>query len=124
MVFLCIPKQILPDEFFKAIFKYSTRQPVSQATKSLMLCFAKDIRLTSFTRDELKARHVRHLQISCVTLNQIYRKLSFALMGHILIYQKAALIVAPDRYILEIHGPYSSDSRNNDTEILHARISS
>ena len=29
-----------------------------------------------------------------------------------------ALVVAPDRYILDIHGPYFSDSRNNDALML------
>ena len=31
---------------------------------------------------------------------------------------KPALVVAPDDYILEIQGPYFSDSRNNDAEML------
>lgn len=31
---------------------------------------------------------------------------------------KAGLIVAPDGYILDIHGPYFSDARNNDANIL------
>ena len=31
---------------------------------------------------------------------------------------KPALVVAPDGYILYIHGPYFSDSRNNDASML------
>ncbi|KYN28329.1 hypothetical protein ALC57_02254 [Trachymyrmex cornetzi] len=31
---------------------------------------------------------------------------------------KPALIVAPDGYILDIHGPYFSDARNNDAAVL------
>lgn len=31
---------------------------------------------------------------------------------------KPALVVAPDGYILDIHGPYFSDSRNNDASML------
>lgn len=32
---------------------------------------------------------------------------------------KPALIVAPDGYILAIHGPYFSDSRNNNAQMLN-----
>ena len=35
---------------------------------------------------------------------------------------KPALVVAPDGYILDIHGPYFSDSRNNDESMLENKF--
>lgn len=35
---------------------------------------------------------------------------------------KPVLVTAPDGYILDIHGPYFADSRNNDASLLRAEF--
>jgi len=35
---------------------------------------------------------------------------------------KPIMLVAPNGYILDVHGPYSSDSRNNDANILRDQL--
>lgn len=144
LLFLCKLKQGLSGEFLKVIFRYSSRQAVSQAIarvrKSLMGRFVPhNIGLRSITRNDFIAAPVTQFAntlynpepnisraIVCIdgTYSHITKSSNFRILRlfycvhkerHLV---KPALIVAPDGFILEIQGPYFSDSHNNDAEML------
>lgn len=144
LVFLCKLKQGLSDNFLKVIFDYSSRQSTSyviaKVRKSLMQRFVpENIGLQSITRQQYIEQHVTdfanklynnepdekkaiayidgtYCSIGKSSNFQALRQSYCVHKGRHLI--KPALIVAPDGYILAIHGPYFSDSRNNDSSML------
>lgn len=144
LTFLCKMRQGISDEFLKVIFRYSSRQAVSLANanvrKSLMQRFAtENVGHQAITREDYIARHVTPFAnelynpnpevpkaIACVdgTYSYINKSSNFRTLrqsfslhkGRHLV--KPAMIVAPDGYILAVHGPYFSDSRNNDAQML------
>lgn len=144
LMFLCKLRQGLPDDLLKIIFNYSSRQAVSIAIttvrKSLMLRFVPEsIGLNAITRRDYIDRHVTEFAnelynpdvnvpkvIAYIdgTYSYIPKCSNFkALRQSYCVYKgrhlvKPALIVAPDGYILDIHGPYFSDTRNNDAAML------
>lgn len=137
-------RQGLPDEFLKVIFGYSSRQAtslvISTVRQSLMQRFVPaNIGVGSITREEFIEQHVnefsnelynpdprvpRAIVYADATYTYIPKSSNFSSLRqsfsthkgrHLL---KPELLVAPDGYILDIHGPYFSDSRNNDAQIL------
>ncbi|XP_071653832.1 uncharacterized protein [Temnothorax longispinosus] len=144
LTFLCKMRQGLSDDFLKVMFEYPSRQATSLAVfivrQSLMQRFVPtNIGLDAITRRDYVQRHVTNFAnelynpephiprviayidgtYSYVPKSSNFRTLrqSFSLHKgrHLL---KPVLIVAPDGYILDIQGPYFSDSRNNDAAIL------
>lgn len=144
LMFLCKLRQGLSDEFLTIIFKYPSRQATSMAVstvrKSLMQRFVpQNIGFDSITRENYIARHVtefgntlynaepnipRVIAVIDGTYSYIPKSSNFRVLRqsfslhknrHLL---KPVLIVALDGFILDIQGPYFSDSRNNDAAIL------
>lgn len=143
LLFLCKIRQGLSDYFLKVIFNYSSRQSVSLTIRnvrtSLMLRFVpQNIGLNAITRDEYIQRHVTEFANALYNDEDVQKVIAFidgtysyvekfsnfqALRQSYCVHKgrhliKPALIVAPDGYILDIHGPYFSDSRNNDAAML------
>ncbi|XP_029173786.1 uncharacterized protein LOC114942563 [Nylanderia fulva] len=144
LMFLCKMRQGLSDDFLNAMFQYSSRQAVSLAIatvrQSLMQQFVpNNIGFDAITRENDIERHVTEFsnelynpqpQIPRViasidgTYAYIPKSSNFRSLrqsysvhkGRHLV--KPVLIVAPDGYILDIQGPYFSDSCNNDARIL------
>lgn len=144
LLFLCKVRQGLPDEFLKVIFQFSTRQAVSLAIatvrQSLMLRFVpQKLGLGCITPEEFIQRHVtpfanelynpepeipkvivymdgKYIRIHKCSNFRTLRQSFCLYKGHHLV--KPALIVAPNGYILDVHGPYFSDARNNDAAML------
>lgn len=136
--------QGLSDEFLAVMFQYPTRQSVSLAIatvrQSLMQRFVpSNLGFNAITREKYIERHVtefsnilhnpephipRVISIIDGTYSYIPKSTNFRALrqsfcrhkGRHLV--KPALIVAPDGYILEVQGPYFSDSRNNDAAML------
>jgi len=142
LVFLCKMRQGLSDDFFKVSFNYPTRQSVSavvaKVRQSLMQRFVPaNIGFRSLTREEHIDEHVTPFANILCKSNPERRQAIVYVDGtyspksrnfrslrqshcqhkhrHLL---KPALVVAPDWYILDIQGPYFSDSRNNDAAML------
>lgn len=143
LMFLCKLKQGLSDDFLKLIFNYKSKQAVSLAISTiryLMIRFVpQNIGLNSITREQYIQQHVTEFAntlyneeenvrkvIACIngTYSYIEKSSNFqALRQSYCLHKgrhlvKPALIVAPDGYILDIHGPYFSDARNNDAAML------
>jgi len=144
LMFLCKMRQGLSDNFLKVIFQYSSRQAVSMAIatvrQSLMQRFVpNNIGFDAITRDDYITRHVtdfanelynpepqttRVIAIIDGTYVYIPKSTNFrALRQSYCVHKgrhlvKPVLIVAPDGYILDIQGPYFSDSKNNDAALL------
>lgn len=143
LAFLCKLRQDLCDDFLRVLFNYQSRQAVSLAVatvrKSLMSRFVpRNIGLTAITRQDYINNHVTEFSntlypdinnptvIVCIdgTYSYIEKSSNFrALRQSFSQYKgrhlvKPALIVAPDGYILDIHGPYFADSKNNDAAML------
>lgn len=144
LAFLCKTRQGITDDFVKVIFKYSSRQTVSDkislVRKSLMARFVpENIGLHSLTRDQYIERHVtefsnrlfnpqpeipRAIVLNDCTYLYIEKSSCFKALrqsysqhkGRHLI--KPSMLVAPDGYILDIQGPYFSNAANNDANIL------
>ena len=144
IMFLFKLRQGLSDEFLRVIFKYSTRSNVSTVIatvrKSLMIDFVPDnIGFDSITREYYIENHVTPFANQLYNENpNIPRVIAYidgsycyipkssnfrALRQSYCVHKgrhlvKPVLIVAPDGHILNIQGPYFSDSRNNDAAIL------
>ncbi|XP_018401831.1 PREDICTED: uncharacterized protein LOC108778997 [Cyphomyrmex costatus] len=144
LMFLCKMRQGLSDEFLRIIFQYPSRRATSMAVatvrQSLMLRFVpQNIGFDAITRQDYIDRHVTDFDnilynaepqtrrvITCIdgTYMYIQKSSNFrALRQSYCVHKgrhlvKPVLIVAPDGYILDIQGPYFSDSRNNDAAIL------
>lgn len=144
LCFLSKMRQGLSDEFLRAIFGYSTRQAVSAAIsrvrKGLVDKFVpKFLGLQAITRNDLIEKHVpeyaqelynptpsekkvvliidgTYIYIPKSTNYRVLRQ-SFCMhkSAHLL---KPIMVVTPDGWILDIHGPYFSDGKNNDAECL------
>lgn len=134
----------LSDEFLRVIFKYSNRQAVSLAIslvrKSLMLQFVpNNIGLYSITREDYNKNHVtpffnvlynpnlnesKAILIVDASYSYMEKSSNFKTLrqsfsvhkGRHLV--KPVLVVAPNGFILDIHGPYFYNSRNNDAAIF------
>lgn len=148
LLFLCKLRQGLSDDFLSAMFQYPTRQVTSLAIatvrQSLMRRFVPtNIGLEAITREQYIERHVTEFSnvlynphpenpLVIVVVDGTYSYIpkssnfqslrqSFCLhKGRHLV--KPALLVAPDGYILEIQGPYFSDSKNNDAAMLQSEF--
>uniref|UniRef100_A0ABD2WGS7 DDE Tnp4 domain-containing protein n=1 Tax=Trichogramma kaykai TaxID=54128 RepID=A0ABD2WGS7_9HYME len=142
--FLCKMRQGLSDEFLTLLFKYSSRQMTSiviaAVRESLMLRFVpENLGLNAITRAQYIREHVTefsnmlynnepHRPTAIVYIDGTYtythKSSNFRALrqtysrhksGHLV---KPALMVAPDGYILDVHGPFFSDSRNNDASMM------
>ena len=144
LMFLCKLRQGLSDEFLTILFQYNSRRHTSLAVaavrESLMLRFVpENIGLNAITREQYIHQHVTDFSnvlynpnpnnpvaISYVDgmYSYCFKSSNFRALrqsfcrhkGRHLI--KPALMVAPDGYILDIHGPYFSDPQNNDAAML------
>lgn len=143
-MFLCKLRQGLSDEFLKVIFNYNSRQNVSTVIDYVRRALAQrfvleNIGPRSITRQDFIARHVTEFSNTLynsqpnepkaiVVIDSTYAYIhksshfrvlrqSYSVHKH-RHFIKPTLVVAPDGFILQIFGPYSSDSRNNDAEIL------
>lgn len=144
LTFLTKMKQGICDNVLKVIFNYSSRQLVSsviqKVRQSLLSRFMpQNIGFQALTRADYIQQHVTDFAntlynaepnipkvITYVdgTYAYIEKSRNFRMLrqsycvhkGHHLI--KPVLVVAPDGYILDIQGPYFSDSRNNDAALL------
>lgn len=131
LTFLCKMKQGLSDDFLKVVFSYSSRQAVSLAMSnvrsSLMTAFVpRNVGTAAITRDEYIDQHVppfsnapynpnpdipqaitiidgTYAYIDKSSNYQGLRK-SFCMHKHRHLV-KPIVIVAPDGYILDVHGP-------------------
>lgn len=148
MVFLCKLRQGLSDEFLRVIFNYSTRQAVSMTVSTVRQSLAtrfvnENIGVACINREDYIARHVsdfanelynenpdeRVVIVLCdATYAYVNKSSNFKALRqsysmhkgrHLL---KPTLLVAPNGYILDILGPYFSDSQNNDAAILNAEF--
>lgn len=143
-IFLLKMRHGLSDELLKIIFNHNSRQSIScvisTTRKSLTQRFVpENIGLNAINRREYIARHVTPFAnelyndnpnepkaiaivdgtYSFIEKSKNYRTLrqSFSIhKGRHLV--KPVLLVAPDGYILDIHGPYFADAKNNDASIL------
>lgn len=148
LTFLCKIRQNLSDEFLTFMFDYKTRQSTSMVIatvrKSLMLRFApENVGINSINRQDFIERHVTafanqlynpepeqqkaiifcdgsYLEVQKPTNFQAQR-MSYSSQKHYNLV-KPGLMVAPDGYILDIHGPYFSDNRNNDAAMLQNEL--
>jgi hypothetical protein len=144
ILFLTKMRQEISDDILKVIFEYSSRQAVSMAIgkvlKILMHDFVpKYLGLEAITRDQYIEKHVTEFsnqlynadnteKVAIATVDGTYLYIpkssnwrvlrqSFSMhKGRHLI--KPVMLTAPDGYILDVHGPYFSDSKNNDAAIL------
>jgi hypothetical protein len=144
LMFLCKLRQGLSDEFLRVMFSYPSRQDVSltisKVRLSLLVRFVpENLGYGHITRDNFIAQHVsdfanqlynhepnipRAIAYIDGTYAKIPKSANFQIMRqsycvhkhHTLL--KPALVVGPDGYILDVHGPYFSDSRNNDASML------
>jgi hypothetical protein len=133
-----------PTQFLSALFEYNSNSAVSMAVAkvrtSLTVNFVPlHLGYDSITRNEYVRDHVtefaNHLYnpdpdnpVAIAYVDGTYAKIpksrnfkvlrqSFCVhKGYHLV--KPALVVAPDGFILDVHGPYFSDSRNNDARML------
>lgn len=141
---LCKLRQGLSDEFLKVLFNYSSWQDVSLAVtkvrESLAACFVpENIGFAAITRQNYIEQHVtefanmlynpepnRPAAIVYIdgTYAYCYKSKNFRALRQSFCRHKGrrlhkpALLVAPDGYILDIHGPYFSDAFNNDASML------
>lgn len=144
LTFLCKLRQGLSDEFLTVVFNHSSRQntslTIAKVRKSLMLRFVpQNIGFQAITREQFIQNHVSDFAnelynrepelrkaIVCIdgTYSYIPKSSNFRVLRqsycvhkgrHLL---KPVLVVGTDGYILDVHGPYFSDSRNNDANIL------
>ncbi|XP_023311694.1 uncharacterized protein LOC111692151 [Anoplophora glabripennis] len=144
MTFLCKMRQGLSDKLLATLFNYSSRQAVTLAvgkvrTSLAMRFVPENIGTAAITREQFIARHVtpfanelynnepavpKVIVVCDSTYAYIHKSSNFRILRqsyslhkgrHLL---KPTLLVAPDRYILAILGPYFSDTWNNDAEIL------
>lgn len=144
ILFLCKIRQGLSDDFLKLIFCYSTRQSVSLAIskvrQSLLMRFVpQNIGLNAIGRQAYIENHVTEFtnqlyntdppnRVPIVYIDGTYAYIEKSSNFQTLRFSycvhkgrhlvKPALVVAPDGYILDIHGPYFSDSQNNDASML------
>ena len=144
LAFLCKLRKGLADEFLQVIFNYSSRQALSLAIstvrQSLNQRFVpENIGFGSITRENYIHYHVTdfsnelynpepNIGIAIAYIDGTYAEIPKSSNFRVLRQSysvhkskhlvKPALVVAPDDYILEIQGPYFSDSRNNDAEML------
>lgn len=147
-MFLCKLRQGVSDEFLTVLFKYSSRQATSLAVakvrESLMARFVpENIGLGAITREQYIRDHVTDFanilynpqpnnRMAIVYIDGTYsychKSSNFRALrqsfsrhkGRHLV--KPVLMVAPDGYILDIHGPYFSDSYNNDAAMLRNEL--
>ena len=144
LAFSCKMRQNLSNDFLKVLFRFSSRQAVSLSIttiqRSLMLPFVPhNIELNAITREQYIERHVTNFAnrlynpnpndpVAIAYINGTYvymhkssnfralrQSYSMHKGRHVI---KPALVVAPDGYIPDIHGPYFSDSRNNNASML------
>ena len=144
LAFFCKLRQGLSDDFIKLIFNYSSRQAVSLAIslvrRSLMLRFVpENIGLNAITREQCVEQHVTDFANTLYNEDVNNRKIIVNIDGTYCYVEKSSnfqalrqsysmhkgrhlvkpvLVVAPDGYIVDIHGPFFSDARNNDAAIL------
>lgn len=144
LCFLCKLRQGLSDEFLWVMFHYPSRQAVSLAIstvrQSLMMRFVvENIGFGAITREEYIESHVtpftnRLYNVTpdepkvivyndCTYLNVEKSSCFKALRQSFCVHKgrhllKPAMFVAPDGYILDIQGPYFSNTINNDARIL------
>lgn len=144
VIFLFKMHHGLSDQLLSILFNYSTRQSISMLVstvrQSLNLRFVpENIGLGAINREQFIARHVtpfanelynenpnepKAIAIVDGTYSYVekfgnYRSLrqSYSIhKGRHLV--KPVLLVASDGYILDIHGPYFANARNNDANIL------
>lgn len=145
LCFLCKIRQGVSDEFLQVIFRYSTRQRVSLAMKtvlhSLSMNFVpNNIGFGCITHENYVAQHITdfanelynprpNLERPAIMIidgtyaylekSSNFRELrqTYCVHKHEHLV-KPIMIVAPDGYILSIQGPYCSDYHNNDARIL------
>lgn len=144
LTFLCKMRQGVSHEFLMTIFGYKSGQAVSTIIKnvrtSLMIRFVpENVGLDAITRDDFIDRHVTEFANALYNPQPDTRKAitfidgtyisvekssnfqaarqSFSMQKHHYLL-KPALIVAPDDYILDVHGPYFSDAQNNDAAMF------
>lgn len=132
----------LSDDFLKVIFEYPSRQTTSLAISTVrhffMQLFAPtNIGLDAITREDYVQKHVTNFANKLYpephiprvigyiddTYSYVPKSSNFRTLGQSFCFHKGhllkpVLIVASDGYILEIQGPYFSDSQNNDAAIL------
>lgn len=144
LMFLCKMKQGLSDEFLSTMFQYPSRQSTSLAVamvrQSLMMRFVpENLGLTAITREQYINQHVipfanhlynavpqRPLAITILdgTYTFCHKSKNFRVQRQTYCTHKSrnlikpALMVVPDGYILDIHGPYFSDAPNNDAAMI------
>lgn len=143
-IFLCKLRHGFTDEFLKILFNYPTRQSVSMiisiVRQSIMARFVPlNLGLGAITRQEFINRHVTPFSNALYNGNPEERKAIVIVDGTYAYIEKSmnfrtlrqsysthkgrhlvkpVLMVAPDGYIIDIHGPYFADARNNDASIL------
>lgn len=148
LIFLCKLRQGLPDDFLKLMFNVSSRQAVSltiaKVRQSLMIDFVpQNIGLNAITREEYIEHHVTEFANALYNVEENVPKAIVYIDGTYSYVEKSsnfqtlrqsyclhksrhlikpALMVAPDGYILDIHGPYFSDARNNDAAMLQDNL--
>lgn len=142
--FLCKLRQSLSDELLRVMFHYSSSQTmnlaISTVRQSLMIRFVNEnIGFGAITREDYIEWHVTPFS------NQLYNDTSQnpkviiyndytylhieknaclkLCVNHFVsiktdICSKPSMLMAPDRYILDIQGPYFSNATNNDDRIL------
>lgn len=143
-IFLIKMRHGLSDDLLKILFNHNTRQSISllitTVRQSLMQRFvAENIGITAINQQEFIHKHVtpfanelyndnpdepKSIVIVDGTYSYIeksgnYRSLrqSFSIhKGRHLV--KPVVLVAPNGYILDVHGPYFADGKNNDASIL------
>ena len=144
LCFLCKLRQCLSGHFLKAMFSYSSRQLVSLTILKVLLSL--DINMSPLNigfghihRDEFINHHVSdfsnvlfnenpdvrkaiiiidatYIEIQKSRNFQVLRQ-SFSVHKHYHLL-KPTILCAPNGYILAVVGPYFSDTRNNDANIL------
>jgi len=148
LLFLCKMRHGLSDEFLRFMFSRSTRQnvsmTVSKVRQSLMANFVPlHLGLGALTREEYMQRHVTDFSNTLynpepeqrkailvidgtyirIPKNSNFRVMRQSFCVHKIYYLvKPIMIVAPNGHILDVHGPYFSDSRNNDANILRDQL--
>ncbi|KAL1501391.1 hypothetical protein ABEB36_006717 [Hypothenemus hampei] len=122
LTFLCKMKQGLSDDLLRVIFKYSCRQAVHRAIslvrRSLMLDFVPhNLGLASITRAQYIERHVTSFS------NELYNPSPENPVAIMIIDGTYAHLEKSSNFqSLHIHGPYYSDSSNNDAAMLRNQL--
>lgn len=148
LTFLCKLRQGLSDDLLRIMFGYSSRSAVSMAITKVRISLTRrfvpaNIGFAAMTREDFIEHHVSDFanelynpepetKVAIAYIDATYAftpkssnfdvlRKSFNLHKHRHLV-KLVVVTGPTGYFLDIHGPYFSNARNNDANILNQKL--